>query len=73
MTEKHIEQFYRDIEDCLKKYDGKLSEEFALYTKSEEPREVYLWLDKYLNSTNIPIELNNLMTDFFLAYIKNNT
>ena len=67
MIKNHLEQLYREIEDCLKKYDGKLSEEFALYTKSEEPREVYLRLEKSLNSTNIPIELNKLMTEFFFS------
>jgi len=64
---KTVQEFYTGISDLLQKEHLDLLGDFNSRTISENPKQVFLWLQSKLEKRNISDELNGVMTDFFYS------
>ena len=64
---KKTKEFYKEIYRMLQKEHPIISLEFQIRIKNQEPKEIFLWLEKELKNKTSSSELDDLMTDFFYS------
>lgn len=67
MTRKNIEYFYENILIILKWYNPVKAADFVSIIKVKSVKDVYLWLDSEFGKENIPVELDEIMKEFFFS------
>lgn len=64
---KTIQDFYVEISYLLQKEHHDIWVEFKNRIITENPKQVFMWLQSELEKRNISDELDGVMTDFFYS------
>lgn len=61
-----IDHFYSEFRAIIRKNNSQLLHNFdEVVREAKHPKEVFLWLDKQLQSGKISSDIEPLLTDFF--------
>ena len=65
---KNMSEFYNDILNQLAISSPELKEEFEnQLSKTQDKKEIFLWLQKKTDSGDMPKEMEPIITDFFYS------
>lgn len=60
-----LDYYYSEIHRELYAFDMSIGLEFKLYSETHSPREVFLWLEQRRTNSQLPLSINDLLTDFY--------